>query len=319
MWALFATDWVFALGGLIFCLMGPLVIKALPQPKSGFWAVLTAPLNLLTQAGLSAVQKITSVFAPATFGPQREVGKALNETAQLVDDTAALLVTQASTTARLAQAVAGTLPSSELGKAIDKLNQRVGNAEKQAAGIGADVQPRINGAVQGIEAGVNTRIGSLDKQLERALHDTIPAIRSREAALEHGATHIWEWIRRHPLSLATGAFAGAVAVALGRLGMAWPKCENWKRIGKSVCGLPLGLIEGLLGDLIDILLIADVCQITKLMIQVAESTVVQDALRGIIDGVDELMICQGVDLPPALGGYWTGLPAAQPFSLLPAA
>jgi hypothetical protein len=87
-----------------------------------------------------------------------------------------------------------------------------------------------------------------------------------------------------------------------------------KRLG---CG-GWHLLDELLAGVIDVLVIADLCQLTKLLIEVAESSEVQTVISGIIEGMDELLQCQGVERPPALAGYWTEPPPAQPFAALPA-
>lgn len=252
LWALAASDWIFAVGGLVFCLLAPLLIRALPQPRSGFVGVLLSPLNLLTSTGIKAVQKIVATFAPATFKPQQAVGAGLHDAARLVDDTAAALVTESAVTAMVAQALAGTATGADLAKTAAGLTKRVGNAERQARGIGADIQPRIEGAVRGIEAGVNARLGTLDRELGRIEHRDIPAIRAREKAIEQGATHVWEWIRRHPLSIASTAFAGTVAWALAKLGASWIRCNPFQQNAKALCRSHPGWWEDLLAGAIAI-------------------------------------------------------------------
>ena len=63
----------------------------------------------------------------------------------------------------------------------------------------------------------------------------LPSIRDvlrRLRKLEKGATR--------------AAFAAALAVALGRLGLGWIRCNNVKKAGKSVCGIDMGLLDELL-------------------------------------------------------------------------
>jgi hypothetical protein len=59
-------------------------------------------------------------------------------------------------------------------------------------------------------------------------------LRERTDSIEHGAIKTWEWIRTHPLSAATGLFAGAVAVALSRLGWGVLRCRSWQNLGRSL-------------------------------------------------------------------------------------
>jgi hypothetical protein len=309
---------VIGFGALIFIELASRITEGLFQSRSGITSILTAPLRLIGAIGGSVVHHLVNAMTPAVARPQQIMGAALHDDANLVRRLRSVLIAQALVVVGLAQAVRGHVSAADLKGLEAGLTKRIGNAERQARGIGADVQPQIKGAARGIEAGVNQRVGSLDKEIEQVRLRDIPAIRSRARVTENELSRLWQWVHKNIAVVGTLTFAGAVAVALSRLGGGWIRCKNWSRIGKSVCGIPLGLIESLFEDAIAALLIADICQLTKLMISVAESSVVQDALQGIVDGVDELLLCQGVDLPPMLDGYWTALPPAQAFSALPA-
>lgn len=65
-------------------------------------------------------------------------------------------------------------------------------------------------------------------------------------------------------TLAGTAVAGAVALALARLGVSWIRCNNWKRLGRGVCGLPSSVISDILGLITDVFILADICEVIKL-------------------------------------------------------
>jgi hypothetical protein len=304
-------------GALIFIELASRITEGLFQSSSGFASILTAPLRLIGAIGGSVVHHLVNAMTPAVQRPQQIMGAALHDDANLVRRLRAVLIAQALVVVGLAQAVRGHVSAADLKGIEAGLNARIGNAERQARGIGADVQPQIKGAVRGIEAGVNQRVGSLDKAIEQVRLRDIPAIRSRARVTENELSRLWQWVHKNIATVGTLTFAGAVAVALARLGGGWIRCKNWNRIGKRICGLPTSLIDSLLAGLIDVLLIADLCQLTKVMVGIADSSVVQSALSGLIDGIDDLIICQGVDRPPALAGYWTAPPPAQTFAALP--
>ena len=102
------------------------------------------------------------------------------------------------------------------------------------------------------EAKVNTEVRRLDHAItvtlphevarvrgaEDALSRDIAKLKERTRSLEDGAVDTWEWIRTHPLTGVTGAFAGAVAIALARLGFGFMRCRNWQQVGKNLtCGM----------------------------------------------------------------------------------
>ena len=69
---------------------------------------------------------------------------------------------------------------------------------------------------------------------EEELSRDLAKLRERTGLLERGAERTFEWIRTHPLSAVTGVFAGAVAVALTRLGFGFLRCRSWQRLGRSI-------------------------------------------------------------------------------------
>lgn len=63
---------------------------------------------------------------------------------------------------------------------------------------------------------------------------------------------------------ATSIAAGAVALALAKLGASWVRCNNWKRIGREVCLADSTLITELLGLGITAAVVVDFREIVKL-------------------------------------------------------
>lgn len=95
--------------------------------------------------------------------------------------------------------------------------------------------------------GVYPRIRAGEAALDHVIERDIPRLRARERALEKRVGREFNWIKAHPRSALSLAFAGAVSWAIAKFGGHWIFCRNWKRLGKHVCGLPFNLIEDLLG------------------------------------------------------------------------
>lgn len=94
------------------------------------------------------------------------------------------------------------------------------------------------------------------------------------------------------------AAAGLVATALARLGVTWIRCNNWKRLGRGICNLPASAISSLLSLLTDVFLLADICEVVKLL-QDAYAEVEQPiaTLVGDVGGA----LCHGdFDAPPVM-------------------
>jgi len=264
------------------------------------------------------LQQLTNRLGAAITSSEAHIGLAWHNLARQVDHLGRELYGLATLSLIIAKIMTGQATWKDYQSLLRRLKSEIaagvrsGEHALQRIGVGEKAVTRTVGA------NLAPRIRTIEHELDHVFTPELRVLRERVKSLEDGSIEAFRWIRTHPLSVGATAFAGAVAIALQRLGGSWIRCSNWNRIGRSVCGLPLSLIEGLLGDLIDVLIIADICELTKLMIRVAESSIVQDALGGIVTGMDELLLCQGVDRPPALDGYWTALPSAQTFAALPA-
>ena len=291
-------EWLFAIGGLIFCLLGNTLVKALAPKQSGALGFITTIVTAVPATLLRLTQKIVSTFAPVTYGPQRRVATGLHDAARLTDDTALVLEAQGALIAALAQALAGTASAADINAATAGLTKRVGNAEKQAAGIGADVLPRIAAVEKGIGADVLPKIAALDRELGRIEGKAIPRVNQRISTADTRIGHLWDWVRAHTVDVAAVTFAGAVAVALGRLGGGWIRCRNWNRLGKSVCGLPFGLLEDLLAAGITAFAVTDLCEFAAVAMGTAE--LIQPALMALVDVEDALVGCHGASGAPLL-------------------
>jgi hypothetical protein len=86
------------------------------------------------------------------------------------------------------------------------------------------------------------RIKANEKDLEQAIND----LKGRARVIERGAIKTFEWLRAHPYSAAMGVFSGVVAVALGRLGYGFLRCNNWRNLGKRMtCGMGAWILKSL--------------------------------------------------------------------------
>lgn len=115
---------------------------------------------------------------------------------------------------------------------------------REIRGVRADVRHLTHV----IDVTVPREIGRVRRE-EEALSRDLAKLRERTTTLERGAIRTFEWLRSHANSGAMTVFAGAVAVALARMGFGFLRCNNWKSLGKRItCGMGAWL-HGLL-DLI---------------------------------------------------------------------
>ena len=289
---------IWAVGGLIFCLMGNLLVKSLAPKQSGALGFITTIVTAVPATLIRLTQKVVQTFAPSTYQAQKRLAGGVYEAASLVDDAADVIRAQGAILAALAAGLARTASPADINAATSGLTKRIGNAEAQARGIGADVLPRIAAVEKGIGADVLPRIAALDRELARVEGKAIPRVNARVNATDRAIANLWEWAKAHTVDVAATAFAGAVAVALGRLGGGWIRCRNWNRLGKSVCGLPFGLLDDLLGIAFTALVASDICEFASVAMDTAE--LLRPALLTLVDVEDALVGCHGASGAPPL-------------------
>jgi hypothetical protein len=116
--------------------------------------------------------------------------------------------------AHRAVAVAESIPHSvrQLEREYHGIEHRVKTIEREIAhGIGDDVLPRLK---------------TLDREIDRLEHKTIPAIRAAERDAEAAISDLYEWAKGKASLLGVGTFSLAVAAALAALGLGWLRCSN---------------------------------------------------------------------------------------------
>ena len=118
---------------------------------------------------------------------------------------------------------------------------------------------------------------------------TVPALRINDAQRKRLAL----------LEKALGALglAALVDIGLRKLDLGHLRCRNNRKIGKSLCGLPFSILEGLLGDALDVLLVTQLCRIVTLMTDGAK--LAAPALDALVAMVDDLIRCTGSERPKA--------------------
>lgn len=159
-------------------------------------------------------------------------------------------------------------------------------------------------------------------KIEAALPGLVPrgltGLIPRVGTLERDWTQIKSRVSNLEKLLTTAGLAALIGATIFKLLPSFFRCPSFARAGNRIgCG-GFQLLDDLLAGVIDVLIIADLCQITRLMIDAAESSLVQDGLRGLIGGIDDLLLCQGTSRPASWAVRAAALPPAQAYAALPA-
>jgi hypothetical protein len=133
-----------------------------------------------------------------------------------------------------------------------------------------------------IEHTITTRVLPQVKVIEHDVshvitHD-LPYAGARAGAAEDLALSTYKWLARHKGVFLTGVFTGASAWALSRLGGGWIRCSNWRKVGKAVCGMNRSRLDGLLGLLTAIFVLANIRTVAEYAEAITEE-VARDVAR----------------------------------------
>lgn len=141
-----------------------------------------------------------------------------------------------------------------------------------AAGVKVGTRA-IVGELQGIERWIGSKGRVAYREATVELPHEIAGLRARDLSL----SRLYERLRRRlarldKLTVGT-AFAGAVAIALSRLGVGWVRCTNWNRIGRTVCRTPFSSVDGLIALLVAEQAIRDLPSLVRELQLVTRETV----------------------------------------------
>ena len=226
-------------------------------------------------------QKVTNALGTAEHYFDARIGMSFHKLARIGDHIGRELYGLATLSLTIAKLLTGQLTWKDLHAIYNKVKSEI------AAGVrtGEHALNRIGVNEKSVAKSVNTnvmpRIRTIEHELDHVFTPELRVLRRRVNALEDGAIEAFKWIRAHPLSLGATAFAGAVAIALQRLGGSWIRCSNWNRIGKRACGFPANDVEGLLALFATTAVIADFHDLVKLGQGLTHdtTTLIQDLLK----------------------------------------
>lgn len=111
------------------------------------------------------------------------------------------------------------------------------------------------------------------------LPGALSGLRGRVRAAEDEIASLWNRVRANPRTAVEGVAVGAIAFALGRLGMGWARCSNVGKVGRNLCGMEQGLLAALLADTAMILSAISIVELAEELLSV-EDEVVRLVKRG---------------------------------------
>lgn len=198
----------------------------------------------------------------------------------------------------------------EIAAIVRLLRHHVADIQKGLNDLPGNIGHRLRDLERGIDR-IRDRIKSLDR---RITHNVLPRLRTVEGEIGHledvvipnvrgiatGAEtdlgRLRDWITKNIPLPGTLAFAGAVAVALGRLGLGGLRCSSLTNsLDRRGCGLWSGL-DDLLGLFIDVAIFTNACAVVEFLSPIVSTVAapVVSALSSVGAG-----LCAGTIGPPA--------------------
>lgn len=254
-WILF---WV---GALIFCYLVVYIARALFGAAGGAVGWIPGIGGWLKSSLHGVEQRITSTMSKAALGADRKIGAGFHDLARLTDWLGREIRAHANLIFTIATMLTGTAGVSWVAGEVAKLVGRIGGyahtadmALQRVLGLEQRVQ-------HAIAADVLPRLRVIERAAERTIPKDIAGLRTRTKTIEGELARAWKAIRKGEAALVGTAFVGAIALALGKLGMGWLRCNAAQSFGKKRgCGLWNDL-EGILGLLADAVLLTNICTV----------------------------------------------------------
>jgi hypothetical protein len=241
-------------------LFGQLI--ALLQSIPAIGGYLASPFEAIERAIVDACGSIEG-------GCDRAMGWAWHNTARLLDETWRAIKSHAAAIASIAPIV-GTLVAGyhviralvhDLTRAWHGIEHLVKRLEKEWHGIEARVKQLERDLTRGIGHDLHIGLRKLEKEWHTFRTRELPALEADVAAIPGEIAGLRKWIADNVPLVGTTALVGAVAWALGQLGLGGLRCPSFlNSLNKRGCGLWNGL-EDVLGLLVDGLIFLDLCHV----------------------------------------------------------
>jgi hypothetical protein len=242
---------LFTLCALIFAIG---MVKLVDKVSRAFFGTVSGAVGWIPFAGKvvkhslhKIEQKISHILGNAERSLDGYVALTWHNLARLVHLLATEIVGTAQSVWRLAQQAENFVRRREATHEVRTAVKPV-RAQAHAAQVTArHARSETKALHHSVAQGVYPRIKANEAYDRTVAQPNIRTARAEARAAENQALATYKWMVRHRTSLLAGAFTGAAAWALTRLGGGWIRCKNWRTIGKHVCRWPYALIEALLG------------------------------------------------------------------------
>jgi hypothetical protein len=190
--------------------------------------VVTAPIHTIEQ-------KVSHLIGTATQALDKRIGTSYHKLAGVIRHLGSTLAQQALMGLLIAASLANFITHGYFLRVLRVVLHPLRALQHETAARLHDLQGVVRGLDRLVLHKVWPLVRAIEGELAHTLEDVIPGLHAFDHFITRRLEALWRWLRHRKLTLTTGAFLGAFAWALGRLGVGWIRCSKWRKIGPKVC------------------------------------------------------------------------------------
>jgi hypothetical protein len=171
--------------------------------------------------------------------------------------------------------------------------QQAKQARREAAQAAQQAELDRQAALQRAK-GLDARLSALETHVTTLIEPEIDGLKHLIPNIEKGVAATWDELAKHGEALGIAGLTAGVAVALKKLGVKYIECEANQLLGKAACGAGPNAIKNLLEGLVGLGALLDLCALVGLLEDAAKTGPVQDILKTLVLGGEDLLKCRGV-------------------------
>lgn len=243
-----------------------------------------------------ATQAMSNYLGSQVSGIDAYMGSALHTEAIMVRRVGSIILRAAQVTHQLAMSLNRIESGSATARHATQQAQHRANQAQQTANIVATQTATEASRAKQSEGQLQHHIATVQQSQTHLIEPELDALKDRIPKLEKGIADAFDLLKQHEEALGIGAITAATGIALGRIGGGWIACETNQLLGNALCRNGSNQLRHLLEGALDIAALLDLCQLVGLLVDVAESSAVQDVIGTLADGIETLIQCRGLKL-----------------------
>lgn len=191
-------------------------------------------------------QRLTHALGSVAFALQHGVGAMWHGLAYLMQQLTDSIEGNAALIWQIAHYLPGLATVAQLVDAIRDLRRT-----DHATATKTSTNTRVIHDVTRVTTHERDRVNTITTRVQAIPADVLmpgalSGLRGRVRAVEDEISSLWKRVGVRGRTAVEGVGVGALAYALGRLGMSWARCSNVGKVGRRVCGMDNNLLESLL-------------------------------------------------------------------------